>query len=372
MESVGIKKTIRRILYPAFTFLVVTSLIQADVTADSWALPKKQKYYSPNKRYYVEITPKKLESQLAYFEDKVNNRANAGAAKDVKDNRAKAKFYVRRSDGTHFKKVEFPLVNEVSPVAALVSNDGRFVVTFDNWHSVGYGDDVVVIYRTTGDLVRKFALQDLLTEGDIEILPHSTSSIWWGGDHYVDDAKNMLVLKIVSNRKSPWEGGTLFHELNIDLATGNPKEPKRDLFPQPRVFASVAIGTVLEPTQTSPSEPVCASNSNTFDTADAVRVSSEEILAHAKDLPLPPYPAIAKAARVEGSVNVELLISAAGEVLCVRSLSGHPLLRGVSQVAVMKWKFQPFNDTGQASKRIGVLAVNFKITEQGGRQSKPN
>ena len=34
----------------------------------------------------------------------------------------------------------FPLVNEVSPVTALVSDSGN-TITFDNWHSVGYGDD---------------------------------------------------------------------------------------------------------------------------------------------------------------------------------------------------------------------------------------
>lgn len=75
-------------------------LLTSGVRADEWALPKKQKYYSPNKKYYLQVTPKKLEGQLKYFEDKVDNRENAGALQGVKDNQAKAAFYGRRSDGT--------------------------------------------------------------------------------------------------------------------------------------------------------------------------------------------------------------------------------------------------------------------------------
>lgn len=107
------------------------------VNADSWALPKQEKYYSPDKKFYLEVNPKKLESQLKYFKDKVERKENAGALKGVKDTQAKGSFYIRRADGGYSKKWEFPLVNEVSPVSALVSSKGDYVVTFDNWHSVG-------------------------------------------------------------------------------------------------------------------------------------------------------------------------------------------------------------------------------------------
>jgi hypothetical protein len=214
--------------------LVIAVAFTPSGSADEWALPKKEKYYSPNRQYYLEVIPKKLESQLKFFEDKVNNKENAGALPDAKDNHAKGFVYARRSDGTYFQKSRFSLVNEVSPVSAIVSNDGKYVVTFDNWHSMGYGDDVIVIYRSDGSVIKKFALGDLLTEGDIETLPHSVSSIWWGRDHYITDSTGMLVLKIVSNRKNPWEEGVQFRDLKIGLVDGRAVEPKRDLFPQPR------------------------------------------------------------------------------------------------------------------------------------------
>jgi hypothetical protein len=259
-------------------FFVAAASLPFGASADEWALPKKEKYYSPNKKYYLEVTPKKLESQLKYFEDKVAKKKNAGALKAVKDNRAKAAFYVQRSVGGYSRESEFALVNEVSPVSALVSNDGNYVVTFDNWHGAGYGDEVVVLYRSNGAMIKKFGLEDILTEGDIETLPHSVSSIWWGADHYIDDSGGFLVLRIVSNRKDPWEVGVKFHELKMELATGRPLEPRRDLFPQPRVLGSVDTGAAHEPTQAaSPSKPTCSNGTGNFDVTDAVRISSEQL-----------------------------------------------------------------------------------------------
>jgi TonB family protein len=354
-----------RAIVTFFGFLFITlTVLTFGVRADQWTLPKKQRYYAPNKKYYLEVTPKKLESQLQYFEDNVNHKDNAGAVRGVKDNRAKGAFYARRSDGPFSKKSEFPLVNEVSPVSALVSNDGNYFVTFDNWHSMGYGDDVVVLYRSDGSVIKKFGLVDLLTEGDIETLPRSISSIWWGGDHYIDDAAEVLVLKIVSNRKSPWEDAAQFHELKVELANGRTLEPKRDLFPQPRVFVVVEAQTADAPSEVSPGKPACSTTTDTFDSSGATQVSPEQLLAKAKERPLPPYPPIARAAHAEGTVVIEIVVSAAGEIVCARSLAGHPLLRTAATSAVLKWKFEPFESANGAAKVIGTIAINFTVTEK--------
>jgi TonB family protein len=333
------------------------------VNADSWAPPKKEKYYSHNKSFYLEVIPKQLESQLKYFEDKVEGKENAGATKGLKDNRAKASFYIRRADGGYSRKWDFPLVNEVSPVSALVSSKGDYVITFDNWHSVGYGDDVVVIYRSNGALIRKFGLEDILTEGDVETLPHSASSIWWGGKHYLDEANGLLVLKIVSKYKMPTGNNANVHELKIELATGRPLEPKRDLFPQLRVFSSVDDGSAHELSNASPSKPVCPLAEESFDLPGIVRIPSAQLYVRAKERPLPPYPPIAKAARAESAVVVEVLVSKAGDVICARSLSGHPLLRHASVAAALKWKFETDDSLGGTAKAVGTIAINFKLTE---------
>lgn len=352
----------RVILSIAATLLVGGAFVSA--YADSWLLPKKEKYYSPNKKYYLEVTPKKLESQLKYFEDKVEGRKNAGAQKELKDNRAKGAFYARGADGGYSKKRAFPLVNEVSPVSAVVASNGDYFVTFDNWHGVGYGDDVVVIYRSDGVLIKKFGLEDLLTEGDIETLPRSVSSIWWGGEHYIDQPHGLLILKVVSNRKNSWEDGAEFHELKIELATGRTLEPKRDLFRQPRVVGNVDAGTASAPSEASPGKPTCSSTEESFDSTEAARIPSDQLYAKAKKRPLPPYPPIAKAARAEGTVIVEVLVSKTGDVICARSLSGHPLLRAVAVAAALQWKFDPIEVAGNPTKAIGTVAIDFKLTER--------
>ena len=52
----------RGIFSIALTLLIIGAF--AFVHADQWNLPKKEKYFAPNKKYYLEVTPKKLESQL--------------------------------------------------------------------------------------------------------------------------------------------------------------------------------------------------------------------------------------------------------------------------------------------------------------------
>jgi TonB family protein len=351
----------------AFIFITLTFMLSGaflpPAKADTWLLPEKQKYYSPNKKFYLEVTPKKLESQLSFFKDKVDGRDNAGAVKGVKENYAKGALYVQRADMTYSKRREFQLVNEVAPVSVIVSNDGAYVVTFDNWHSAGYGNDTVVIYRSDGTLVRKFGLEDLLTPGDVETLPHSVSSIWWGGEHFIDEAKGLLVLKVVSNGSRRHDEQATFHELKIELATGRPLEPIRDLFPQqrPRVFSGPYTEATSEAAAATPDPPVCAAAVESPEGAE--RVPSEQFFARAKERPLPAYPAIAKAANVSGTVVVEVLISKTGDVVCARSLSGHPLLRRTAAHIVLKWKFEPVESSGTPVKAIGAVTIHFNLNE---------
>jgi hypothetical protein len=90
-----------------------------------------------------------------------------------------------------------PLVNKISPVSALVSAaDGSFA-TFNDWDQPGYGENAVVIYSRTGDLVKKFALRDFMTAEQVEKLPHTIGSIQWGGYHIVDPGtEKTLILRV--------------------------------------------------------------------------------------------------------------------------------------------------------------------------------
>jgi TonB family protein len=363
--------------------LLLIAFVCASARADSWALPQKKKYYSADKKYCLEVIPKQLESQLAYFKDKSEGRGDAGAAKDVKDNRAKAVFYVRdgsagvgggRNENGYLKKAEFPLVNEVSPVNALVSADGNYVVTFDNWHSVGYGDDVVVIYKSDGTLVAKFGLADLFTQTDIQSFLHSVSSIWWGSGHYIDETKGVLHLK-AGPENAP-------RKSTIELATGRLVDPPPRSLPDGQVNRQADMAEVVRqmqqqidaPSQSTveieladpPDKPVpgavkCTTPDAKFDTTDALRISSQELRAKAKSLPRPPYPPIARAKHLEGRVVVEVLVSKTGDVICARTLEGDPLLLDVALLAAKFWKFESFETGENVAKVVATIALRFKL-----------
>lgn len=140
--------------------------------ADSWPSPTVQTTLSANEAFRFTVTPREVKSQLAYFEAKA-------AGKDLPSS-TPATGLLERRNGTKWETVwRGELVNEVAPVTTLVSDDGKWVVTFDNWHSVGFGANVVVIYGEKGQLVRSLKLDDLMPGYFLDGLPRSISSLWW-------------------------------------------------------------------------------------------------------------------------------------------------------------------------------------------------
>jgi hypothetical protein len=71
---------------------VIAAGFVSNARADTWALPKKEKYYSPDKKYYFEVTPKKLEGQLQYFSDKVDGKETQGLPKRRRKIMLRARF----------------------------------------------------------------------------------------------------------------------------------------------------------------------------------------------------------------------------------------------------------------------------------------
>jgi protein TonB len=74
----------------------------------------------------------------------------------------------------------------------------------------------------------------------------------------------------------------------------------------------------------------------------------------------PKYPAIAAQTNVQGSVNVEVTVSETGKVLSVRSVSGHPLLRGAAESAARQWTFSPTTLNGVPVKVVGTITFVFE------------
>ena len=79
----------------------------------------------------------------------------------------------------------------------------------------------------------------------------------------------------------------------------------------------------------------------------------------AATLPVPAYPAIARAAHASGQVTVQILIDEGGNVIEAAAISGHPLLRAAAWSAAKEAKFAPTRLKGEPVLVTGVLVFNF-------------
>lgn len=140
------------------------------------------------------VFPRALAGVVQYFEDEVAKRPNPGQRPGGVP---QCSATLEKLDGSGYSLLwRKSLVNGVAPVSALVSDwDGSFV-TFDNWHSKGYGEDTVVIYDGSGSIVRKFALTDLMSKKEFDALFRTVSSIWWSGEHRLIDGSPDATLEL--------------------------------------------------------------------------------------------------------------------------------------------------------------------------------
>lgn len=89
-------------------------------------------------------------------------------------------------------------------------------------------------------------------------------------------------------------------------------------------------------------------------------VSKGVINGTARSLPHPPYPPAAKLMGIEGAVSVQVTIDESGNVISARAVSGHPMLRKVSETAAAAAKFRPTTLSDVPVKVTGVIVYNFK------------
>jgi periplasmic protein TonB len=92
-----------------------------------------------------------------------------------------------------------------------------------------------------------------------------------------------------------------------------------------------------------------------------VRLPSTLISSKAIDKPAPPYPAIAKAANVQGTVAVQIVIDERGQVISAKATSGHPLLLNAAVQAAHRARFTPTVLGGQPVKVTGSITYNFVL-----------
>ncbi|MDR0790673.1 MAG: hypothetical protein LBO06_07765, partial [Bacteroidales bacterium] len=170
----------------ALVFIIMAFVVCNFALADSWMPPTIQKYYSNNGKYLLEIVPSILPDKYWQWQNASEEEKKIYLAEDTIRVPCYAVIYEVNEMGT--KQVwKQKLLNEISPVDAIIADDGETFVTFDDWHGMGYGNNVMVVYQYFFGRTRRYSLKEISpfpTDSYLE----SVSSIWWScGKKYIED-----------------------------------------------------------------------------------------------------------------------------------------------------------------------------------------
>jgi TonB family protein len=91
------------------------------------------------------------------------------------------------------------------------------------------------------------------------------------------------------------------------------------------------------------------------------KVTRGEALTAAVSKVQPEYPNAARQLKIEGSVEVEAVVSESGAVEKVNIVSGNPVLTRPAAEAVKRWKFTPFTAAGKAVRALAPVTFTFKM-----------
>jgi periplasmic protein TonB len=92
-----------------------------------------------------------------------------------------------------------------------------------------------------------------------------------------------------------------------------------------------------------------------------VRIGGNVMQAKAIDHPNPVYPAIARAAHVQGTVVLHAIIGKDGTIQQLQLMSGPPLLVNAAMDAVRQWRYQPTQLNGDAVDVDTTISVVFTL-----------
>ena len=77
----------------------------------------------------------------------------------------------------------------------------------------------------------------------------------------------------------------------------------------------------------------------------------------------PQYPALAKSARIQGTVRFTAIIGKDGTIQNLQLVSGHPMLVASATEAVKQWVYRPTLLNGEPVEVITQIDVNFTLSQ---------
>jgi TonB family protein len=126
--------------------------------------------------------------------------------------------------------------------------------------------------------------------------------------------------------------------------TEKPKNEVDEMIAEANKHGEKVLGICIDPS-------LCGEGSIT----DPLRLERGRVV----NLPRPTYSPLARAAHVQGTVVVQVLIDEEGKVVAAAAISGHPLLQSGSVKAAREAVFTPTKLDGAPVKVTGVVQYNF-------------
>jgi len=167
-----------------FLFLVFFVINATWSFADIWGNPEIIVTYSQNKEYMLKVYPLKFPDN--YFTAKYQRQRKKGIVKDTIVVPCHAVLYRIINSDSIIEIWNEPLANLVSPVEIIVANDGKSIITIDDWHSRGR-EHTLVIYGEGGELIKDFELKDISPFPLEQYLNTISSTHWSENVEYLDN-----------------------------------------------------------------------------------------------------------------------------------------------------------------------------------------
>jgi TonB family protein len=98
-------------------------------------------------------------------------------------------------------------------------------------------------------------------------------------------------------------------------------------------------------------------------TPKRVRISGSVAQANLISQTPPVYPQMAKMAKVQGPVVLQVILGKAGTVENLRVISGHPMLVQAALDAVRQWRYKPYLLNGEPVEVETQVTVSFKLVQ---------
>jgi TonB family protein len=115
--------------------------------------------------------------------------------------------------------------------------------------------------------------------------------------------------------------------------------------------------------------PVCTEITINFNTLDHYREPNGDVPVHLDEKTAialvtkgfdPQYPPEALAARIQGEVELRVIVGEDGRVHALHIIKGHPLLAPAAYNAVRRWEFKPYVENGKTLPVDTKVIIMFK------------